>query len=254
MAKIKLQNIYLDIPILDSSKRIFKMNPKKSFSDSLIGSKKVITQNNVTSRVLEDISFDAKSGDSIALIGHNGSGKTSLLRIIAGIYRPTSGQIEIDGNVSGILNVAPMLTLDATGIQNVKIIINYLKRYDVDLNKILSFIEEISGLGDFLNMPIKNYSSGMQARLIFSITLFLKSDIAIIDEGISTGDSQFRENSQNLMEEHLSSIKIKLFASHDEEFLSRNCNKAFVLKKGNLKIFDSVKDGLNFYKSENYKF
>lgn len=254
MVKIKLKNIYLDIPILDSSRRIFKRNPKKSFSDSLIGSKKIVNQNNVTSRVLENINFYANSGDSIALIGHNGSGKTSLLRVIAGIYKPTSGQIEVDGTVSGILNIAPMLTLDATGIQNVKIIVNYLKRHDVDLNNILSFVKEVSGLGDFLNMPIKNYSSGMQARLIFSITLFLKSDIAIIDEGINTGDSQFRENSQNLLEDHFSSIKIKLFASHEEEFLLRNCNKAFVLRRGNLNVFDSVKDGLIFYKSEKYKF
>lgn len=253
MAFIKFKDVYLDIPIIDASRRIFKKNNKINFSDHLIGSKRVNENKQVFSRILDNINFDVRTGDSIALIGHNGSGKTTLLRLISGIYNQTSGFIESMGNISAILNIGAILSLEATGYQNVKIITNYLKKFDINQDELHEYIKDVSGLGDFLNMPIKNYSSGMQARLIFSITLYLKTDIAIVDEGISTGDEQFRTTAQELLEDHLSSIKIKFFASHDENFLRQNCNKAFVMKKGNLRIFKDVNDGFKFYYSDEYK-
>ena len=253
MSHIKFANVYLDIPIIDASRRIFKKNSKINLSDQLIGSKRINTSKKIFSRILDNLNFEVSEGDSVALIGHNGSGKTTLLRLISGIYKQTSGTINSSGQISAILNIGAILSLEATGYQNIKIITNYLKQFDVDEEKLHKYIKEVSGLGDFLNMPIKNYSSGMQARLIFSITLYLKTDIAIVDEGISTGDEQFRTTAQGLLEEHLSSIKIKFFASHDEHFLRQNCNKAFVMKKGNLKVFENVSDGFKYYYSDHYK-
>lgn len=253
MIFIKFNKVYLDIPIIDASRRIFKKNTKVDFSDQLIGSKRLNSDKKIFSRILDNINFEVNEGDSIALIGHNGSGKTTLLRLIAGIYKQTSGDIKYSGIISAILNIGAVLSLEATGYQNITIITNYLKQFDINEEKLHKYIREVSGLGDFLNMPIKNYSSGMQARLIFSITLYLKTDIAIVDEGISTGDEQFRTTAHGLLEEHLSSIKIKFFASHDENFLRQNCNRAFVMKKGNLRIFENVDDGFKFYYSNEYK-
>ena len=101
-------------------------------------------------------------------------------------------------------------------------------------------------------MPVKNYSSGMQARLIFAITIFLENEISIIDEGIGTGDDKFKEFAQNMLDNHFTKIKIKFFASHDGNLLKKYCNKAFVMKKGSLFEFKDIDEAFEYYSSDEY--
>ena len=252
-AIVKFENVTLDIPIIDPSKRIFKKNPSsKNFSDELIGSKKYQKNEQVLSRVIDNISFTAIPGDSIALIGHNGSGKTTLFRLISGIYKPTHGNIDVKGKISTLLNIGSVIEPDASGLQNIEIILRYSKIFNYDKEIVFKFVRENSGLGDFLFMPIKNYSSGMQARLIFAITIYLENEISIIDEGISTGDDKFKTFAQNMLDNHFTKIKIKFFASHDGILLRNYCNRAFVMKKGSLIEFKDIEEAFNFYSSEEY--
>ncbi len=250
---VKFNNVTLDIPIIDPSKRIFKKNPSmKNFSDELIGGKRHHEKEQVMSRVIDNISFEVNSGDSVALIGHNGSGKTTLFRLISGIYQPTFGKVEVGGKISTLLNIGSVIEPDASGLQNIEIILRYSKVFDYNKDEVFKFIRENSGLGDFLFMPIKNYSSGMQARLIFAITIFLENEISIIDEGIGMGDDKFKEFAQNILDNHLTKIKIKFFASHDGNLLKKYCNRAFVMKKGSLLEFKDIDEAFKYYSSDEY--
>ena len=124
MTSILFKNVHLKIPVLDSSKRIFQKN-NNSFSTKLIGSNKINEKNKIYSHILKNINFSINSGDSVAIIGHNGSGKSSLLRLISKIYYPTEGEILIKGRVNSFLNIGSILELEASGYQNIAIINNY---------------------------------------------------------------------------------------------------------------------------------
>ena len=252
MTSIIFENVGIKIPLIDVSKRIFS---KKKFileQKKLIGANQTQEKNKIFSSILTNINFEIHEGENISLIGHNGSGKTTLLRLIAGIYEPTSGRIKINGKIMSFLNVALALENEATGYQNIEIVNRILNSNYFNKNELFKKIESISDLGNFLHMPIKNYSEGMKARLLFAIIILLKGDIGIFDEGLNTADENFKKKTNQLILEFLSKIKINIFASHDFEFIKKFCKRCFVLKKGELKIFDTVQEGIDFYRSDNY--
>ena len=250
MAKITFKNVHLRIPLIGQS-RLFQKKNGKEFTKENLGSSKEVVGNTVYSKILDNLNFECVDGDNIALMGHNGSGKTTLLKVIAKIYHPSSGQIDIEGSVSSLLDVNSILNTDCTGYENIKLFWLHHNK-SVDLNSLISSVEEFSELGDFLNMPVKIYSSGMSARLLFSLTTFIKPDILLTDEGIAAGDEAFKKKSKRLMDEYLDSSKIKFFASHSFDFIKKNCNKMFLMKKGSITIFNSIDEGLNYYNSSLY--
>ena len=210
MSKIIIKNLSLEIPLIGQS-RLFQKKIDQNFTKQNIGSSKVIKNNVVYSKILDDVSFECGDGDNIALLGHNGSGKTTLLKVIAGIYHPSSGSVYTEGSISSLLDVNSVLKHDCTGYENIKLFwLHYNK--SVDLESLTSNVEEFSDLGDFLNMPVKIYSSGMAARLLFSLTTFIKPDILLTDEGIGAGDEAFKDKAKKLMDEYMNSAKIKFFA------------------------------------------
>lgn len=251
MAFILFNNVHLKIPVLDSSKRIFQKN-NNSFSKKLIGSGKINEENKIYAHILKNISFSINSGDSVAIIGHNGSGKSSLLRLISKIYYPSEGEVLIKGRVNSFLNIGSILEQEASGYQNIEIVNRTLKNYKFNNKFINKKIEEISDLGSFLYMPVKNYSEGMKARLVFSIITLIPAEILLVDEGIYTGDENFKNKSKKILDKYFKKNSIKIFASHDLEFLKKNCNKCFVLKKGEMKIFYNIEEGINYYTGEDY--
>ena len=250
MSKIIVNNLSLEIPLIGQS-RLFQKKVDQNFTDQNIGSNKVIKKNLVYSKILDDVSFECYDGDNIALLGHNGSGKTTLLKVIAGIYYPSSGTIYSEGSISSLLDVNSILKQDCTGYENIKLFwLHYNK--SVDLETLTSSVEDFSNLGDFLNMPVKIYSSGMAARLLFSLATFIKPDILLTDEGIGAGDEAFKDKANKLMEEYMNSAKIKFFASHQLDFIKKNCQKLFLMKKGKLTIYNDVEEGISYYTSPNY--
>ena len=249
---VKLNNVGLDIPIIDQSRRLFSKRNVQTFTENLVGSNKTIIDKKVYSKILTNINIDIRSGDSFGLLGHNGSGKTTLLRIISGIYLPSYGEINTYGSITSILAIGTLLNPEATGYQNIRIMQHYFKKYNINLKDLVERVEENSDLGEFLNLPVKLYSSGMQARLTFAVTTCLESDIMLVDEGISAGDEQFKEKAKKIINDYYKNSKIKIFASHDLSFIKENCNKIFLLKRGVGQQFNNVDEGIEYYKSSAY--
>jgi ABC-type polysaccharide/polyol phosphate transport system ATPase subunit len=247
MAKIIFKNVCLEIPILVNQRLFYK---NKNFSEKLVGAKKINNERGkIISSILDDITFECKDGDHIGILGHNGSGKTTLLRVISGIYKPSSGSVFIDGKISNLLNIDLTIKPEATGYENIKIFWLY-KNKNVNLEKLIKQVEDFSELGDFLNLPIKNYSSGMQARLLFSLCTSIDSEILVVDEGIVSADEHFIKKTKQHLESFINTNKIRIYASHDLKFIEKNCNRLFLLKKGKLSIFEDVNKGISYYLKE----
>ena len=183
---------------------------------------------------LKDISFEVDKGDKLGIIGLNGAGKSTLLKLISGVMKPTEGNIRVRGKIVPLLELGAGFDPDYTGRENIFLngsLLGYPKQF---LEEKFDEIVDFSEIGDFIDVPLKNYSSGMRARLGFSIATMLKPQILILDEVLSVGDAKFKEKSEKRMKSLLSSNVTVLFVSHSAEQVKRLCNKAIWLDKGKL--------------------
>lgn len=199
---------------------------------------------------LSDVSFTLNQGDRLALIGLNGSGKSTLLKIIGGLIVPSKGSIQLNGDALYLSQGSSMLQQDLTGNENIDI---YLRMYGFGWEEIKAFkhqIIEFSELGDFIEQPIKKYSSGMLLRLSFSISIFINPQILLLDEVFSMGDVSFVKKAQAQIKKKLGETGSIILASHDLNELKSLCNKCIVLKKGKMVYSGEVNDAINFYLSE----
>ena len=183
---------------------------------------------------LWDMSFNIKKGDRIGLYGPNGSGKTSLLRTISGIYTPSSGKVEVNGKILSLLNVSMGLDDDANGIENITLKCLLLGLDKKQINKFSPKIIEFSDLGDDIYLPIRLYSDGMKLRLAFSISTILSSDILLLDEWISVGDEKFQKKASLLLDALIKDSSILIIASHQKELLNSLCSRIFILESGKI--------------------
>ena len=250
MASVIFENVSLRIPIFN--KRLFSLKKNINLSTDLVGVKKGSENGNLYSEILSDISFEINDKDSVGILGHNGSGKTTLLKVISGIYHPDIGNVKVDGRISPFLNVHSITKPDATGYENIKIFWLYFEKTS-ELKTLTKKVEEFSELGEYLNFPIKTYSAGMLTRLFFAILINIQTEIVAIDEGISTGDENFQKKANTELENYLSEKKIKFFATHDSNFAEKYCNKLFIMKKGTLKVYNDIKEGLHYFRNHYYQ-
>lgn len=231
MSFIKAKNLSIEIPIYGVKNRSLKT----SLVNSLIGGVIRTGQSDCVSvRVLENISFEFCSGDRVGLIGHNGSGKSSLLRAIAGIYSPSSGSLAVEGSINSFLDIFMGMNTEATGFENIK---NRCLMMGLGSKKIKSIRDEIaefSGIGNFLNLPMRTYSSGMAMRLAFSIATSVSADILIMDEWLSVGDADFMKKVDERLSAKVSEADILVLASHDFGLIHRRCNKIVTLEHGKI--------------------
>jgi lipopolysaccharide transport system ATP-binding protein len=206
---------------------------------------------------LNKINLEINTGERVGIIGENGAGKTTLLRIISGILKPTQGYIETNGNINSILNLGIGLNENLTGRENIYLdfsIKGYSKKnIDNYVKKIIDFAE----LGNFIDMPLKTYSTGMKSRLSFSIVTQIEPDILVIDEALSVGDASFAQKAENRIKELCFKGSIVLIVSHNLQNIKDICNRCIWLKNGELfndgppdKIIDLYKKQT---KLENYK-
>ena len=202
--------------------------------------------------ILNDISFSCKAGDKVALIGSNGSGKSSILKLIAGIYPPEKGTISIQGKITSIIEMGLGVEPEFTGRQNIKILMlynNMLDKYNKEFEqKVIDFSE----LGSKIDQPLKNYSSGMLSRLAFSTCIFQNPDILLLDEVFAAGDGKFITKSLEFMKNKINTVPITILVSHQEEIVREHCNRCILIKNGRM-----VKDGtpdelITLYNSGNY--
>lgn len=196
---------------------------------------------------LEHVSFDVKKGETIGLIGRNGAGKSTLLKIISGIMKPTEGSVECHGNIVPMLELGSGFDMDLSGRENIYLngaILGYTKPFlDEKFQEILDFSE----LGDFINIPIRNYSSGMLARLAFSIAAVVKPEILIVDEILTVGDAQFQEKSKRRMMELMSGGATVLLVSHNIKQVRELCSRAVWLEHGRVRAIGEAKKVCDMY-------
>lgn len=189
---------------------------------------------------LRNISFDVKRGEVVGIIGHNGAGKSTLLKAISRIIEPAEGSIERHGKVVPMLELGSGFDFELTGGENIYLngaVLGYTKKF-IDDN--YQAIVDYSEIGDFIRMPLKTYSSGMIARLAFSIATMVKPEILIVDEILSVGDENFQQKSYKRMMELMQGGTTVLFVSHNLEQIRQMCSRAIWLNHGQIRICDKV--------------
>lgn len=196
---------------------------------------------------LRDISFTVDKGESCALIGANGSGKSTMLKIISGILAPTKGHVEVNGSIAPLIELGAGFDYELTGRENIFLngaILGYSKKLMLEkYDEIVDFSE----LREFIDVPVKNYSSGMVARLGFSIATIVKPDILVVDEILAVGDQAFQDKCHKRLEDMMNNGTTVLLVSHSAPDIKRICQKAVWIDRSNLRFVGSVDDALQLY-------
>lgn len=198
---------------------------------------------------LKNVSFNIQKGDALGLIGLNGSGKSTMLKVIAGVLKPTKGSVAVMGEVAPLIELGAGFDYDLTGRENVFLNGALMGHSRKEMEEHYQDIVDFSELGDFMNTPVKNYSSGMIARLAFSIATIGIPDILICDEVLSVGDFRFQQKCQKRIQEMLDKGTTLLFVSHSIEQVKKLCNKIVWLEKGNVKMFGDAEEIIELYKT-----
>jgi ABC-type polysaccharide/polyol phosphate transport system ATPase subunit len=226
MAHINVKNVTVDLPIYGAH----NMNLKGRVANFLARRETEIE----VIRALNDISLSIKDGERVGIVGPNGSGKTTLLRVMAGILKPTQGNVEIQGTVVSMIDQGLGMDPQCTGLENIFRRGIFLNQSTQQMQDKLDEIVEFSGLGDRIRHPLYTYSSGMRARLAFSIATSVQPEILIIDEGIGAADEEFSERAAGRLDSFLQNAGILLLASHSNQLTDSWCNKKVRLESGQI--------------------
>jgi lipopolysaccharide transport system ATP-binding protein len=231
LAKISVSDLSLYLPLLGANTQSIK----RYLKDVAIGGVFARRSTGATEPILvalSNVNLSLAPGDRLGLVGSNGSGKTTLLRCLAGVYKPDRGMVEVEGRVASLLDLSLGIDPSATGIENIRLrglvaglAPGEIKRREVEIG-------EFSGLGPFLAMPMRSYSSGMQARLAFATATSVEADILLMDEWIAVGDAEFRVQAHQRLTSMVEKSKIMVLATHDRTLLGSLCNKVMRMDHG----------------------
>lgn len=230
MALISLKNVGVSFPIYGAGASSLKKTIAASVTGGRFGKETGVT----VVQALHGINLELKSGDRLGLIGHNGSGKSTLLRTLAGVYEPSSGEMVRQGSVASLIDPALGIEPDASGVENIMLrgLVMGMSRKEIERQ--IPSICEFSGLGEYVNMPVRTYSTGMMMRLAFSISTSVEADILLMDEWLSVGDADFNEKAEKRMREVVSKSGILVLASHSPELIAKECNRVIHLEHGRI--------------------
>ena len=198
---------------------------------------------------LENINLNIKRGDVVGIVGLNGSGKSTLLKIICGVLKPTTGEVKVRGSISPLIELGAGFNMDLTARENIFLngaVLGYSKKF---INEKFNEIVEFSEMKDFLDVPMKNYSSGMVARVAFAVATIVKPDILIVDEILSVGDFRFQEKCNKRIKKLIQGDTTVIIVSHQLEEIEKICNNVLWLDHGHLKMIGETEKVCNAYKN-----
>ncbi len=253
MPHITVRNLTLEYPL-------FGLAPRHAESDEnvLLASAGAVLadgRGGPRIRALDDVSFHVESGDRLGIVGRNGSGKSTLLRVLGGIHEPSAGGVEIEGEIAPMFNVGLGMRVDSTGRRNVILrgLLKGLTKQQAEAR--IPEIEAFSGLGGFLDMPVRTYSHGMAMRLAFAMGTAFEPEILLLDEWIGAGDQEFRDKANKRMRELVEKAGIVVLASHNPNLIRSLCNKTVWIHKGKVEAFGATsrvfEDYVGWCKREN---
>jgi len=235
MAHISLKNASISFPIYGAGSASLKKTLVASVTGGRFGKE---TGVNVV-EALSCIDLELNSGDRLGLVGHNGAGKSTLLRTLAGVYEPSAGAFIRHGTVASLIDPSLGIEPDATGIENIMLrgLVMGMTKKQVD--DLAPSICEFSGLGEYVHMPVRTYSTGMMMRLAFSISTSVAADILLMDEWLAVGDAEFTEKAEQRMRDVVAKSGILVLASHSMALIEKECTRVIHLEHGRIvKAYD----------------
>lgn len=224
-------------------------NVSTSLKDTIVGafSGDKVQGQKMTFNALDDVSLAVETGERVGIIGLNGAGKSTLLKMIAGIYYPTAGDVFVNGSITPLIELGSGFDMDLTGKENIMLCGTMLGKKKAEVKELEGPISEFSELGEFVDVPIKYYSSGMVSRLAYSIAAHLPSNLLLIDEIFATGDFLFNEKATKRTLELIDNSHIVVFVSHDFEMIKKICNRVIVMDKGKVFGDGNPKDMIDYF-------
>ena len=245
MPHLILDNVTVDFPIYDGGHRSLRRTVALGVGGT------ILRRNNrhLVVRALTDVSLDCHEGDRIGLVGHNGAGKSTLLRVLAGLFQPTRGRVSIQGRLSPLFNPSALLDPEMTGDENIDhaaVLLEIPSRRRASLKE---EVAEFTELGDFLRLPVKTYSAGMQLRLAFALMTEQEPEIVLFDEVLGVGDAQFMVKAAARLEAFRARTSIVVMASHNNGQVRSMCNKVAWLEHGQLRMFGPAEEVLAAYEA-----
>ena len=244
MSFIKLENVSVEIPVFNSQGRSLK----KTLMGIATGGRIGLTESgNAVVQSLSHINLEIQNNERVGLLGHNGAGKSTLLRVLGGVYSPTSGRATIQGKVWSLIDISLGIDPEATGIENIFLrgaLLGISRKY---IEKELSNIIDFSELGQFVEMPVRTYSTGMHMRLAFAVSTMIRPDILLMDEWLSVGDQGFQSKAEKKLSELVSRSNILVLATHSRELVMRCCDRAIWLEHGSLVMDGNAEEVCNAY-------
>lgn len=208
-------------------------------------SKKVKYKEN---RAVNNLSFEVRQGESVALFGRNGAGKSTILKMITGVCFPTEGKVDVDGKVSALLELAAGFDVESTGRENIAFKCSLMGLTESEIAEVEPDIVEFADVGDYIDQPLRSYSSGMKARLGFAISVNARPDILIVDEALSVGDKAFRKKCKDKVAEIMADENVTLlFVTHSLATAKDFCKRGIVLEKGRMLFDGSIDEAIEFY-------
>lgn len=238
MTIIKATDMVVEFPI-------YGMSGNRSLKKSLMnmatgGALAKDAANRVLVRALDGLNFEFHEGDRIGLAGHNGSGKSTLLQVLAGIYEPTSGRIDVHGQVTSMLGITLGMDSEVTGLENIFLRCRIMGLNRKQIEERVDRIAEFSGIGDYLHLPMRTYSSGMSMRLAFAIATSVDADIVLMDEWLSVGDAEFVDKAKHRLTDMVNNARLVVIASHDPVMLKEQCDTILHLERGRIVSVEKV--------------
>ena len=247
MAYLTAFNISVDFPLYHSDSRSLK----KTIMGKAAGRFGRDQKHRPVVQALRNMSFSLRSGDRLGLIGSNGSGKTTLLRALSGIYQPTVGSLSMEGRLTSLLDPGQGMNMDLTGRENIRLRGYFLGLPRPEIDRLEADVEDFSELAQFLDLPVRNYSSGMVIRLAFAMATAFPPEMLLMDEWILAGDAAFMEKAKARIEGMVRHADILILASHSSSILAEWCNRLIWLENGQIKADGMPIDILKGYLPRN---